>query len=463
MEKYVEDTIAGGVWIFLGSVVVSASGFMFWLIATLLVGVENVGIASAAVSSSVIASTMASAGLNIAVVREVAAKGTRAFIASAVLASVLSIVAFALSAILAFSIGSSELSFPASMLALITVLSVPMISSLIGFGMFKEYFKAVLAGSIAKLCIGAILAITGFKAQAIVYGYIAYPLLASITAFLSIYRSIATGGLHVTTDDVRSVASLSLSNYPFVFSAQLLTMLSVYIFAYFVGEAVLTGTLYISMMITIAISTVSGSLLSAALSIGTRRGVEPFAESLRIGLALATPLIALVLAAPRIVLLAINTELAEGADALRILILSLTALAAVSAAIMKLNREKSIGSIAVIGLARLTVLVSLTPMLAKLYGIEGVSIAFLLANLIAFPIAVKHLPGSLSMLVKLWLLHLAIALVSYTIHANELLVAALAIPASFIIVCTQIASLSELKQVLKIAISTLTHGSSSSQ
>ena len=45
---------------------------------------------------------------------------------------------------------------------------------------------------------------------------------------------------------------LTYSNYPYMFSNQLLSMLSVYVFAFLVGEALSTGTLYITLMVTLA-------------------------------------------------------------------------------------------------------------------------------------------------------------------------------------------------------------------
>ncbi|MCD6509711.1 MAG: hypothetical protein J7L11_04890 [Thermoprotei archaeon] len=46
-------------------------------------------------------------------------------------------------------------------------------------------------------------------------------------------------------EDLRSVTTLTPPNYPFVFSTQLLSMPSIYIFAYVAREAIPTGTLYI--------------------------------------------------------------------------------------------------------------------------------------------------------------------------------------------------------------------------
>ena len=174
-------------------------------------------------------------------------------------------------------------------------------------------------------------------------------------------------------------------------SNQLLAMLSVYIFAYLVREVVPTGTLHISMMIALAIAAIPGSLLSAALPIGTRRNIELFADSLRIGLALATPIVVAVITAPKTILTLINPELVEGADTLRILMLSTTPLATLTAAITKLNKERDTKALTIIGVARLTLLIALLVLLTKTLGIMGAAIVYLAANTL-LPIGLKYLP-----------------------------------------------------------------------
>ena len=106
------------------------------------------------------------------------------------------------------------------------------------------------------------------------------------------------------------------------------------------------------MMIALAIAAIPGSLLRAALPIGTRRNVDSFSDSLRIGLALATPVVVAVIATPRTTLTLINPELVEGADTLRILMLSIAPLAALIASITKLNKEKNTKTLTIIGVAR---------------------------------------------------------------------------------------------------------------
>jgi len=207
---------------------------------------------------------------------------------------------------------------------------------------------------------------------------------------------------------------------------------------------------------SLAILAIPSPLLNAALPIGTRRNVDPFSDSLRIGLALATPIIAAVIAAPRTILMLINPELVEGASTLRILMLSIAPLATLTAAITKLNKEKDTKMLTIIGAARLALLAVLLVPLAKIFGIVGAAMAYFAANTLLLPIALKHLPTTVKSMATLWGIHIATALLSYASAANELATAAVLTPASIAaIYVARIVTLNEILNTLKTAINTL--------
>ena len=62
-----------------------------------------------------------------------------------------------------------------------------------------------------------------------------------------------------------------------------------YFFAVLTGKAVDTGTLYLSLMIVLILNAIVGSALNASLSVSLRRGMDSFAETLRLALAIAAP------------------------------------------------------------------------------------------------------------------------------------------------------------------------------
>lgn len=401
-SESVRASIAGGAWIYLSGLTISLTGFAFWIALTRIVGVSSVGLASTVVSSASIAATLVSAGLNLAIAREVATRGWRAVFSAAVLSVVLSVAAalVAVPMIENLGIGDPAIVAVTSLLAFLTVLSLFALSSLIGFERFRHYFVSALGGSIAKLLVGTLLALMGMTLLAPLVGYLAYPATALVIALAFLLKGIRV--VRIGGRDVVSLASLAFSNYPFVFSNQLMTMLSVYLFAYVVKKSVPTGVFYISMMVALAVASIPSSILGAALPIGARRGTDPFAESLRIGLSVALPIAVPLIAWPQPILATINPRLLEGVNTLRILLLSIVPLSALSALINKLNREGRAKEIALVGISRLALLASSLLIFSKTWGLEGAALAFFVASAAFIPYVFVRMPSTASPLTKIW-------------------------------------------------------------
>ena len=449
----VAEVVGGGTWVLLGGLAVSLAGFVFWLVLSRLVGVESVGIASAIVSASGVASTLVSAGLNIAVIREVAAEGPKAFTTSLLLALVLGSVAAVVTVPLTYSLGYGSLASFASALALLSIMSIAAAQSLMGFEEFRKYFTAMLTSSIAKIAVGVALAVAGLSVLSPIIGYLTYPLVLLIAALLLALPVLkCSEDLRPSVAGFKSLVKLSLSNYPYVFSNQLLTMLGVYIFAYLVREAVPTGTLYIDLMISLAVAAIPGSILSAALPVSIRKGADTFAESFRVGLSLATPVVVLVGGASTALLSTINPDLTAGSLPLKVLLTSVAPLTALTAAIMALNKKGNAKEIAVLGLTRLTVLTALLPVVSNYFGLLGASLAYLLANIAPLPIARRYVK-IWNHLAVLWTIQTALILMSIPLssYVSELSLA-LALAAASILVMhvTRAYTIRELAKTIEI-------------
>ncbi|RLF19922.1 MAG: hypothetical protein DRZ82_03940 [Thermoprotei archaeon] len=421
--EHIREAVAGGTWIFLGSLSNSIAGLIFWLVITWLAGVRSIGIASSIVSASSIAVTFITAGMNIAVVREVAARGREMIIASLLLAFIMGSIAAIIAAPLAKALGYSRLTVIASLLAILSVMSMTSQSSLIGLEMFKESFISTLVGSLSKLGVGVLLAVIGFKEIAPLIGYIVAPLTIMCTALMFIRLPMNVREERYMVDGIKKIALMAVSNYPYVFSNQLLTMLNVYIFAYLVREEIATGTLYMTLMIALAMASIPSSILSAALPIGTRRGTNPFSEGFRIGLALTTPIIAVAIPLADKLLRTINPDLVSGTLALRILMLSIAPLILMTTIIMRLNKEGAVREIALIGIMRLTLLIILLPILTKSMGVNGAAIAFLITNIALIPAALIYERTLLRCLIVLWGLHITTLIITYAMPFSKVFVA----------------------------------------
>ncbi len=456
MEKHVEDAISGGLWLFLGSLSVSLLGFIFWLVLSRIVGVEGVGVSSSIISAVSIAVTITSAGLNFAVIREVAANGARSFSASLILAVLSGMLSAVIVQPLINGLGYAVYGFFASILAFITVFSTVFQFSLIGFEKFKEFFYSALVGSLAKLVVGIVLALLGYGVFALLLGYTSYPLFVLIVACLLLLPVLRNNSSGASLIDLKNLIVLMLSNYPYMFSNQLLTMLSIYLFAFLVREPVSTGILYLSFMIALAISAIPSSIINASLPIGTRRNVDPFTDSFRIGLAVATPIIVLAIALSRLLLFLINPRLVDGVLTLEILLLSIAPLVALTTIIAKLNKDRRIFSLGLIGFTRLLALLVLLVLFVGIYGTLGVALSYLLANVVVLAVLLSRYKRIAGIFATIWGIHILSFLISCIGVFNDYVSAVISLTVSIaILYYAKILTFNELLNITRIIVSTL--------
>ncbi len=432
------EVVAGGSLLFLSSLTISSAGLIYWFIISRVLGVDSVGIISSLTSAAGLATALTSAGLPIAALREFAARGRYALkpalITSLTIAALSGVLAYGLSLKLGGEAGNLTW-FPA-VLSSLTVTSIPLAQALVGSGMFSEYFKTTLTASITKLIIGtAPLAIAATLLTPLT-GYLSYPaaVIAAVTYYIIRKASsrnkagesrISKGAL---VQEVKELVKLTYSNYPFMLSTQVMTVLSVYGFAVATGRMFGTGVLYLSLMIVLVISSITGSLLTASLSVGVRRDYDPFTNALRVGLGLTTPIAVTVSAAPTLCLMILNPKLVTGALTLSILALSIPPSLTITAAIMKLNKQNNHRKLTEIGLTRLTTLI-IALITGVNYGTEGVAAAYLLSNITPLPITLKQIPKSLKHLTIYWATQTTITAATLTLLPKQTIPQALTIAA----------------------------------
>jgi len=264
------EVVAGGSLLFFSSLMVSITGLVYWFIVSRVLGVGSVGIISSLVSAAGLATALTSAGLPIASLREFAAKRLAvlkpSIAASTVFALASALLAYLLSIRL---VGVKEFMWFPVLMGFIGVLSMPLAQSLIGLGLFKQYFRSVFVASIIKVLLGTAPLVIAATLIAPLVGYLSYPLIIALLAiyYMLKFRNRFSGASNVGfISGVKSLVKLSLSNYPFILSTQVMTLLSVYGFAVVTGKVFGTGVLYLSLMIVLVISSVTGSLLTASLS-----------------------------------------------------------------------------------------------------------------------------------------------------------------------------------------------------
>ncbi len=404
LSKESVKAFLGGSWIVLGNLSVSLAGLLFWLIMPRLIGLRNLGEASEIISAAMLATTLVSAGLPLAVIREVAELGEDGYLAATFTGLGLALFGGVLAIGLATLLGYGEYYLVSFLLAFLSIASVPLIQGLIGLERYVAFFRALLAASLTKLVIGITLGLLGYGLLAALSGYLAQPSVFLIIALPVLPRLARRASLRRAVRYVKRVVGLTASNYPQAVSLQLMSVLSIYLFALIAGKPVNTGALYISLMAVLALSMIPNALMTAALPISVESGKESIiGDQLRIGLGISIPIIAFFVAAPRFTLRLIKPELAGIAgSAFLIMLLSVVPLVAVQAAVNILNKRRDERGLLAIGAIRLLVLIVAILLLAAPLGLNGAALAFLLANLAALPIALRVLGTGAKTVLLAW-------------------------------------------------------------
>ncbi len=447
----VRDSVAGAVWIYLSNVIAALGGFAFWVIMARVAGLKALGVASAIVSAASIATTFVSAGLGIAVVREVASRDYEAFWASLAVSIGLGLAASALATVFASLLGVGS-SYLCSLLAFLSVLSLASLSSLRGFRRFRGLALASLASTAAKIGTGLAVALAGERFLAPLVGYVAYPLVASVASLAMVLP--LSRGVGLRLGEVKRVIVYTYTNYPAVFSGQLTIMLNVYLYALLSHRMVSTGALYLSFAVALAISMIPGALLGASLPISIKSGSSSISESARIGLAMAIPVVAFVVAAPSAVLSVIARGSSIASTCLALLAFSVPPAVIVSTAINELNRVGNARGIAAIGIARLLTLLATLPALTKLMGVDGAALSYFLSTCAPIPYAIKRVDTGRELL-KCWLAA-APAMATYLALGSNILAAlAISLASVAMLRALRVATLLDAKMVASVVLSEL--------
>ncbi len=418
MEGGIKDAVSGGAWLSLGNLIASLTGFLFAVIIARLVGVDAIGVASVMASSASIGASLAFAGMGLAVAREAASGRFAVLRPVIVLSLLLGATASLISAPLASAVSTGWLPLFSSLLAFLSVFSQGLASLLWGLELFRAYSSSQIVGSTIKLISASLLAFLGFKLLSPIIGYLSYPFTIVIIASFFLLRAGHNAGKQLAGNlltEIFNLAKLGLSNYPYGFSNQLLTVLSVYFFAYIAGSEVSTGTLYLSLMITVAIAAFPSSIINASLPINVRRGEDSFGEAFRLGMGLIIPVTVFSIIAAKPIIVLINPALLQGVTTLRLLLLGIPALIAQMTALVALNRVKAMKELTIIGGVRLSLLVATLIPLVRWEGITGAAISFLTANTLTLPLALKYVKQGnvIKNLLLGWSVLLALSLPSF--------------------------------------------------
>ena len=211
----------------------------------------------------------------------------------------------------------------------------------------------ILLATVVKFVAGYFLVLSGFGALGVLLSFMLQALLTACIALSLVYKifGFSFGGFKYIKDTFKE----GIVNMPSIFSRTLIVSLSVVLFASFGITSSEIGIFYIALMISV----VAGGLISGTaymvIPASSMAQTDLTSGSIRIGISLTAPIIALLLTSPHFVLSLIGTEYVSGQILLMILAAGILPFAVATNTISRFNylgmsrRLLFIGSLQMIG------------------------------------------------------------------------------------------------------------------
>lgn len=417
-----KEALIGGIWLALANISISITGLIFWIIVSKMLGLKLLGIISVIINTSMLSAALASSGITIATIREIAKNGSSIVMELLIATLIFSVIGLLLSLALSIYVGYIRYIIIINCITVLVIMYSVAIGLLIGFAFFRTCFIIVFIACIVKIITTLALLYYNLGIYSPIYGHILYLIIVSSCTFILILKR--TAGIYaqsIVFKNLKDIIKFTLSNYIYVLSNQALLPLTVYLFAYIVKQPQDVGILYLSLMIVNILFMVVASFLNASLSLSMRKSVDIFEYSLKLGLSLIT--------IPLIICLALSNEVIHifvkcigfyTSLILKILLLSLVPLSALYALLTKLNSLGNLLNILSLGLIRFTTLIILMFTLSYC-GILGAALSFLLANTITLIIFSYRDKSILKASLKFWVLYIVDFIIAEFLSFNMVL------------------------------------------
>lgn len=394
MEKNagLSEVVRGSFWLISGSIIVNLGALVFWIISGKIAGAEAVGYATTAFSISIMLASLGNLGLDYAVLREVPVKGAKAYFSSLILALALGLTVSLLAILFGGVYGGFTQYIPLIIcLTVISIITYVSVFALTASLNPKYVFITNIASTMIKLSTVLAFILLGLGG----YGIILAILMSQIVGFtLSTFLAVRILGLaRPYMEDIKEVLRIGISNYPQMLSTQLIVSAGIVLIALLTSIPENTGTFYIALMIVMALITIPNAMATMSLPVMVKTKNHNLAsESLRLGGGFVLPIAVAIAVTSKEFLSLINPEFQSGYMVLTLLTFSIIPYAAILTAISKLNSQKKLWEILLIGIVRLATLILLIIVLTPYFGIFGAALAYLASTLTPIPLVKNVIP-----------------------------------------------------------------------
>jgi O-antigen/teichoic acid export membrane protein len=351
-EKFINSSVI----LFLDLIVVAAGGWLYWLVISKLVSTTDVGQSTAVYSLVLLTSTIVGLGLEYPLLKKSSTERSKV-VGSAILIELVITIAVVPFLIYTLKDQEPEALQSYTIIALVMIISISQgyvaRYALLGISASKTILVIDTITTIVKFVAGYFLVLSGLGALGVLLSFMLQALLTACIALSLVYNIF--GFSFADFKYLKNIFKEGIVNMPSIFSRTLIISLSVVLLASFGVASSEIGIFYIALMISLFAGGLISSTAYMVIPASSMAQTDLTSGSIRIGISLTAPIIALLLTSPQFVLSLIGTEYVSGQILLMILAVGILPFAIATNSISRFNylgmsrRLLFIGSLQMIG------------------------------------------------------------------------------------------------------------------
>jgi O-antigen/teichoic acid export membrane protein len=379
--------VGQGIMLFLDTLIVSVTNWIFWLLASKLTSSSEIGTATTIYSLSTLIGMSTQLGLEYSLLKKSLVDqsqilGTTLVIKSAIL--------FATTPMLIYIINNmyNKLFSDFAWMAIGIFISYSVIQvthyALLGTLNVMGVLVIDVVGATARFGSGYILLSMGYGASGLLIALLVQGIIITAASLALLIKRI---GMRLTGGSIKyakEIVSDGLVNTPYTLSKVFIIYLSVVLLASFGVSSSDIGVFYISLMISIVVGgSLASSIALMVIPASSQAKRDLSSEGIRIGLSLTAPLIAALITGPQLVLSLLGPEYMAGDIVLLLLSIGILPYSVTINIISAFNLTGQHKKIILIGAIEILTFVLTFWLLVPAYGIVGTGFSMLVAFIVS--------------------------------------------------------------------------------
>jgi O-antigen/teichoic acid export membrane protein len=375
-EKFMNSSI----FLFLDLIIIAAAGWLYWIIISKLISISQVGQSTALYSLVFLTATLIGLGLEYPLLKKTSIFGSKVIVSAIIIEVIITMVAIPFVIYALSDIHTGELKSVTLVCLIMLIFSALAFVgrfSLLGVSASKTILIIDSIGTVLKFTTAYILVSAGFGVLGVLISFMLFAVITASSSLALVYRKF---GFNI--EKIRYIKETlydGIVNLPSVFSRTLIISLSVVLLASFGIASSEIGSFYIALMISIFAGGLISSTAYMAIPASTRSQTDLSQISIRIGISLTAPIIAVLIASPEFILSLIGPQYVSGALILVILAIAILPFAITANTISRLNYISNSKRLIAMGSLQLIVFLAAFIVLVPQFNAVGAALSILLA------------------------------------------------------------------------------------